>query len=176
MSCDPGYADAMRNTLGTAALVIGLAVSVAGPATAAPTPAQTPGNTVVVDVRTHVFLTLARQTPPRTTVYADGRIITKAVSSEGGLVELRGKPADVADLRAIAEHVLRNRPNYDRKAVIYDGWIVAATVRAADGTVLEASVENPEPRGWAALGKLPSDLDKRIAAIPGPRTPYTEPR
>ncbi|GAA1074240.1 hypothetical protein [Tsukamurella spumae] len=167
----------MRNPLRTASAVTLLAATLAaapGIATAAPTPAPQPPNTVVVDVRTTVFLT--SDTPPRTTVYADGRIITKAVSAKGGLVELHGTPADVADLRAITEKVLRNRPNYDRKAVIYDGWIVAATVRASDGTVLKATVDNPDSRGWTALGKLPSQLDTRIAAIAGPRTPYTEPR
>lgn len=165
----------MRTPLRAASTVALLATSLtaaAGAATAAPTPA--PANTVVVDVRTTVFLT--SETPPRTTVYADGRIVTKAVSAKGGLVELHGKPADIADLRAITEKVLRNRPNYDRKAVIYDGWIVAATVRTADGTVLKATVDNPDSRGWTALGQVPSRLDERIAAIPGPRTPYTEPR
>lgn len=167
----------MRTTIRTAAAVGLLATSLTaavGPATAAPAPTPKPANAVVVDVRTTVFLT--SETPPRTTVYADGRIITKAVGAKGGLVELRGKPADVADLRAIAEGVLRNQPQYDRKVQIFDGWIVAATVRSTDGTVLKATVDNPEPRGWPELGKLPSRLDKRIAAIPGPRTPYTEPR
>lgn len=165
----------MRKTVGITTVLLGLlAAMLPAPATAAPTPA--PKAPAVVDVRTHVFLTPARETPPRTTVYPDGRIITKAVNSKGGLVELRGTPADVADLRAITEKVLRNVPQYDRKAQIFDGWIVSATVRTTDGRVLEATVDNPEPRGWAALSKLPSDLDKRIAAISGPRTPYTEPR
>lgn len=169
------YAGRMRKTLGITTVLVGLLVgTLPAAATAAPTPA--PKATAVVDVRTHVFLTLNRETPPRTTVYPDGRIITKAVNSEGGLVELRGKPADVADLRAITEKVLRNVPQYDRNVQIFDGWIVSATVRTTDGRVLEATVDNPEPRGWAALSKLPSELDKRIAAIPGPRTPYTEPR
>ncbi|MBS4101804.1 hypothetical protein, partial [Tsukamurella paurometabola] len=136
-----------------------------------PSPAPKPANTVVVDVRTHVFLT--REAPPRTTVYADGRIITKAVGSQGGPVELRGKPADVADLRAITEQVLRNQPQYDRKTQIFDGWIVSASVRTTDGALLKATVDNPDARGWTALGRLPSRLDTRIAAIPGPRTPYT---
>ena len=167
----------MRTSLRTAAavtLLVASTTTATGVAAAAPTPA--PKSTVVVDVRTTVFLTPADHVAPRTTVYADGRIITKAVAAKGGLVELRGKPADVADLRAITEKVLRNAPNYDRTIQIYDGWIISATVRAADGAVLKATVDNPEPRGWSALSKLPSELDKRIAAIPGPRTPYTEPR
>ncbi|NMD57885.1 MULTISPECIES: hypothetical protein [Tsukamurella] len=162
----------MRKTLGITTAVVALLIGTAPAATATPTPA--PSTTPVVDVRTTVFLT--RETPPRTTVYPDGRIITKAVGSRGGPVELKGRPADVADLRAITEKVLRNVPRYDRKAQIFDGWIVSATVRTTDGNVLKATVDNPEPRGWAALSKLPSELDKRIAAIPGPRTPYTEPR
>ncbi|BDD84863.1 hypothetical protein TPB0596_46260 [Tsukamurella pulmonis] len=172
----------MRTSLRAAAavtLLVASTTAAAGGATAAPTPAPTPAKTVVVDVRTHVFLVPADEVAPRTTVYADGRIITKPVSSTAsgsGLVELRGTPADVADLRSITEKVLRNRPDYDRKIQIFDGWIVSATVRTADGTVLKATVDNPEPRGWAALSKLPSELDKRIAAIPGPRTPYAEPR
>lgn len=163
----------MRQTIRTATTITLLAATMtaaAGVATAAPAP----GDTVVVDVRTHVFLT--SEAPPRTTVYADGRIITRAVAPGSRIVELRGKPSDVADLRAITERVLRTQPQYDRKAVIYDGWIVSATVRTTDGAVLKATVDNPDARGWPALGKLPSELDKRIAAIPGPRTPSTEPR
>ncbi|KXO98110.1 hypothetical protein HWD35_22575 [Tsukamurella tyrosinosolvens] len=165
----------MRKTIRAAAAATLLATSLtaaAGAANAAPAPK--PANTVVVDVRTHVFLT--SEAPPRTTVYADGRIVTKAVAPGSRLVELRGKPTDVADLRAMTERVLRNPPNYDRKAQIFDGWIVSATVRTTDGALLKATVDNPEPRGWSALSKLPSELDKRIAAIPGPRTPYTAPR
>lgn len=165
----------MRKTIRAAAAATLLATSLTaavGAANAAPAPK--PANTVVVDVRTHVFLT--SEAPPRTTVYADGRIVTKAVAPGSRLVELRGKPTDVADLRAMTERVLRNPPNYDRKAQIFDGWIVSATVRTTDGALLKATVDNPEPRGWSALSKLPSELDKRIAAIPGPRTPYTAPR
>lgn len=161
-------------TATAAALLTTSLIAATGAATAAPTPAPKPENTVVVDVRTTVFLT--SEAPPRTTVYADGRIVTKAVAPGSKLVELRGTPADVADLRAITERVLRNQPQYDRKAQIFDGWIISASVRTTDGAVLKATVDNPEPRGWPALSKLPSELDKRIAAIPGPRTPYTEPR
>ncbi|MEC4613923.1 hypothetical protein [Tsukamurella tyrosinosolvens] len=160
----------MRKTIRAAAaatLVLASSMTAVGAVSAVPTPQEA----AVVDVNTIMFVPgLARL---RTTVEKDGLIVT---NGEKGLVQLRGRPDDVTDLRAIAEKVLRNRPKIDEKARIYDGTAVDATVLAADGTVLYANVNNPEPRGWPALARLNADLAKRIAAIPGPRTPYTAPR
>lgn len=160
----------MRKTIRTA-VAVGLLFApttiAAGSAGAVPTPQEA----AVVDVNTITFVPgLPRL---RTTVEKDGLIVT---NGEKGLVQLRGRPDDVTDLRAIAEKVLRNRPQVDEKARIYNGTAVDATILAADGTVLYANVNNPEPRGWPALARLNADLAKRIAAIPGPRTPWVVPR
>lgn len=150
-----------------------LALTGLGTATGNAAPAPIPGSTVVVDVTNTVFLV---PTPAqRVLVRADGLIVTNG-DSPGGLVQLHGSPADVADLRGIAERVLRNRPPVDTKAVIMDGSAVNATVRAANGSVLHVQLDNPQPRGWPALGDLSYELRKRIFAIPGERTPYLEKR
>ncbi|ADG80790.1 putative protein OS=Tsukamurella paurometabola (strain ATCC 8368 / DSM / CCUG 35730 /CIP 100753 / JCM 10117 / KCTC 9821 / NBRC 16120 / NCIMB 702349/ NCTC 13040) OX=521096 GN=Tpau_4222 PE=4 SV=1 [Tsukamurella paurometabola] len=165
----------MKRTIrigGAAATVLALlSAIIAGGGTAAAAPQ--PDDTVIVDVTNTVFLV---PTPPqRVKVYADGRIITNG-DSPSGLVQLRGSRTDVADLRAIAEGVLRNRPAVDTTSKIFDGSAVNATVRTADGTVLRANLDNPEPRGWPALGNLTYDLRKRIFPIPGERAPYVEKR
>ncbi|CAM3936502.1 MULTISPECIES: hypothetical protein [Tsukamurella] len=158
---------------GAAATVLALLVSMIAGGAGSAAAAAPPADGVVVDVTNTVFLV---PTPPqRVKVYADGRIITNG-DSPGGLVQLRGTRADVADLRAIAERVLRNRPAVDTRAVIMDGSAVTATVVAADGTVLRTQLDNPQPRGWPALGDLSYDLRKRILTIPGERTPYLEQR
>lgn len=141
--------------------------TVTGSVSAVPTPQEA----AVVDVNTIMFVPGLPHL--RATVEKDGLIVT---NGEKGLVQLRGRPDDVTDLRAIAENVLRNRPQVDEKASIHDGTAVDATVLAADGTVLYANVNNPAPRGWPALARLNADLAKRIAAIPGPRTPWVAPR